>query len=105
MKHEEIKALLWEYRDGELDPAQRAEVSAHAAACPECAALLEKMQSLSCSVRQELSRPCAGQLADSVLAKLRTRQTDPARRLFPRVDAARHFFHSLLFHPARLAAA
>jgi anti-sigma factor ChrR (cupin superfamily) len=44
MSCERIQDLLSPYLDGELGPAERAEVDAHLAACPDCAALLARLR-------------------------------------------------------------
>jgi anti-sigma factor RsiW len=44
MSCERIQELLSAYLDGELSPAERAEVDAHLAACPECAGLLARLR-------------------------------------------------------------
>ena len=44
MSCERIQDLLSPYLDGELAPAERAEVDAHLAACPECADLLARLR-------------------------------------------------------------
>jgi anti-sigma factor RsiW len=44
MSCERIQELLSPYLDGELAPAERAEVDAHLAGCPECADLLGRLQ-------------------------------------------------------------
>ena len=42
MNCKRIRPLLSAYHDGELDPAQEADVTAHLAACPECTRVLEE---------------------------------------------------------------
>lgn len=44
MTCDRLQDLLSPYIDGELDPAVRAEVEAHLAACPKCAGLTERMK-------------------------------------------------------------
>ncbi len=44
MMCDKLQNLLSPYLDGELDPAARAEVEAHLAACPECAGLAARMK-------------------------------------------------------------
>jgi len=98
MNHDELKELLWEYLDGELEPLRAAEVKAHAAVCPECAARLEEMAFVSRAAGSALKRPCGDKFEEAVMAGVRARQAVPvpARRLFPRVDAARHFLYETL---------
>jgi len=45
MNCERTQDLLTPYLDGDLGPAERAEVEAHLAACPDCAVLLACLQS------------------------------------------------------------
>jgi anti-sigma factor RsiW len=44
MTCDKAQELLSPYLDGELDPAARAEMEAHLAACPECAGLAARMR-------------------------------------------------------------
>lgn len=92
MNHDELKNLLLEYFDGELQDRRAAEVKAHAAVCPECAARLEELAFASRAAASALKRPAGEEFENAVMAGVRARQVPaPARRLFPRVDAARHF--------------
>jgi hypothetical protein len=60
-----IRPLLSAYHDGELDPAQQAEVKAHLAACPECTRALEDYRALGQDVRGLPNvRPPAGMQAE-----------------------------------------
>ncbi|MFL7791954.1 MAG: Ig-like domain-containing protein [Anaerolineae bacterium] len=65
MNCKRIRPLLSAYHDGELDPAQQAEVEAHLAACLECAHTLDGYRSLGQDVRGLPNvRPPAGMQAE-----------------------------------------
>jgi hypothetical protein len=65
MNCKRIRPLLSAYHDGELDPAQRTEIEAHLAACPECARTLDGYRSLGQDVRGLPGvRPPAGMQAE-----------------------------------------
>jgi hypothetical protein len=75
MNCKRIRPLLSAYHDGELDSAQRTEIEAHLAACPECARTLDGYRSLGQDVRGLPSvRPPAGMRAafETRLHKLST---------------------------------
>lgn len=65
MNCKRIRPLLSVYHDGELDPAQRTEIEAHLAACPECARTLDGYSSLGQDIRGLPGvRPPAGTQAE-----------------------------------------
>src|SRR5262249_55292527 len=51
-----IRPLLSAYVDGEVTPAERAQVESHLASCAECARVLAEYRALGSNIR-ELSRP------------------------------------------------
>ncbi len=67
MSCEKTQELLSAYLDGDLSPAERAEVEAHLAACPECAGLLARLrtalQAFASFPEVEISPALAARLA------------------------------------------
>lgn len=56
MNSPHVRALLSAYLDGEVTPAERAQVEQHLLSCPECARILATYEQFSGQIRQ-LSRP------------------------------------------------
>jgi hypothetical protein len=56
MNSPHVRALLSAYLDGEVTPAERAQVEQHLVSCPECARILGTYEQFSGQIRQ-LSRP------------------------------------------------
>lgn len=79
MTHEEIKAALSAYFDGQAGLEQAAEITAHVAACKECRATLDDFRSLSAGVKGELGVKAPPGLAGRALARSRAGQERRSR--------------------------
>ena len=71
MKHEEIKEALSGYFDGQLGPAETAEISAHVAACAECRAALDALNAVSAGVKENLASKAPAAMKARLLARAR----------------------------------
>jgi len=71
MTHEEIKAALSAYFDGEAGGGKGAEIAAHLAGCAECRAALERVKAVSAGVKRELAVKAPAGLAGRALARAR----------------------------------
>jgi len=68
MTHEEIKAALSAFHDGELPAHEAVAVSAHVRSCAECSAALEQLGALSSASRASLAAAAPAALKARVLA-------------------------------------
>lgn len=68
MTHEEIKGSLSAYHDGELGPAEAAEVAQHLRSCAGCAADLAELETLSSGLKETLAAPAPAGLKARALA-------------------------------------
>ena len=64
---------LNEYLDSALEPARRAEVESHLAACPDCAARLAELRALFAALESLPDAPLERDLSSSVVAVLNKR--------------------------------
>jgi hypothetical protein len=72
-----IRPLLSTYHDGELDPAQRAKVEAHLAACPECRRVLDEYRALGQDVRELPNVRVPAEMARGFETRLRKLSASP----------------------------
>ncbi len=83
MNPSEMRKHLAEYADGELDPAQRAEIEAHLAQDPASRADVARWQALrQCAHRALVSEPVPRGLEDRVRANLQASRRVRSRRLY-----------------------
>jgi anti-sigma factor RsiW len=69
MTHEELKAALSAYADGELAPEAAREISAHLRGCKECSAALAELKALSSGIKTSLAAAAPDAMKKRVLAK------------------------------------
>jgi hypothetical protein len=74
-----IPPLLSAYHDGELDPARRAEVEAHLAACSECRRVLDAYRALGQDVRELPNVRVPAEMARGFETRLRALSVSPWR--------------------------
>ncbi|NOX60513.1 MAG: hypothetical protein GXP42_00970, partial [Chloroflexi bacterium] len=72
--------LLHAYLDEELAPEEQAQIAAHLAACPVCAARLHELQALFITLESLPEAPLARDLSPTVLRRIR-----PATAASPRL--------------------
>lgn len=77
MTHDEIRAALSAYFDGQTGLEQAAEITAHVAGCQECRDTLDSFKALSAGVKEELAVKAPAGLAGRALARA---QAGEARR-------------------------
>lgn len=68
MTHEEIKAALSAYVDGELSPEAAKEISDHLPGCKECSAALAELKALSSGIKTSLAAAAPDAMKKRVLA-------------------------------------
>ena len=74
MTHEEIKAGLSAYSDGELPPEVMKEITAHLPGCAECAKVLSELKALSSGVKDSLPSSAPAGLKTRVLARAQKKE-------------------------------
>ncbi|OGR77377.1 MAG: hypothetical protein A2X32_04200 [Elusimicrobia bacterium GWC2_64_44] len=79
MTHDEIRAALSAYFDGQAGLEQAAEITAHVAACRECRDTLDSFKALSAGVKEELAVKAPAGLAGRALARARAGQERRSR--------------------------
>ena len=77
MRHEAIRELLHEYRDGELDTASAAAVAAHLPSCAECRGVLEGWERLSARLLRTTPKPDEA-FVGRVMAGVALLESEPA---------------------------
>jgi len=76
MNCRDARALLDAYLDGELRPAERAEVEAHARSCASCGTALAELEKLRATIRSEfVYRHAPAGLGDQVRSALRASES------------------------------
>ena len=68
MTHEEIKAALSDYADGEVTPEAAKEISGHLPGCKECSAAVREIKALTSGIKTALAEPAPAAMKKRVLA-------------------------------------
>jgi len=82
MRCDDAIGLFTRYRDGDLDPATRADLEAHLAGCARCRAEYEAIDTVRALLRELRPEPAPATLVSGVRARLRRRPERPREVLW-----------------------